>query len=141
MQNELNLTSPRQPRRRPQTSTSKFQPRARLVQIKGTGSFSNRQKAGIALESGFVGARQVEEATPAKAQNLELSPHITICNAVLGVVGFVSAISFGVITIVQSNTANREAKIANDIAYESLLLSWVQTCAQVVDVGVSRLKL
>jgi hypothetical protein len=90
------------------------------VQIKGTRSFSHGQKAGIALESGaFVGARQVEEATPAKARTWKLSLHITICNAVLGVAGFVSAISFGVISIVQSNTANREAKIANKIAYKS----------------------
>ncbi len=48
-----------------------------------------------------------------------------------------SALCFGVVTVIQADTANKEAKIANRIAGKSLFLSWVQTCAQVVDVSVS----
>lgn len=60
-----------------------------------------------------------------------------MCNSVLGGIGLVSALCFGVVTVIQADTANKEAKIANRIAGKSLFLSWVQTCAQVVDVSVS----
>jgi hypothetical protein len=75
-----------------------------------------------------------EEVEP---QLRRLSFRLNVYNSILGGIGLVSALWFGVVTVVQADTANKEARIANKIAGKSLFLSWVQTCAQVVDVSVS----
>jgi hypothetical protein len=72
-----------------------------------------------------------------KPHQPRISLHLSLCNTALGAVGFLSALCFGVVTIVQADTANKEAKVANQIAGKSLLLSLVQACAQIVDVSVS----
>lgn len=58
------------------------------------------------------------------------SVYFSLCNTVLGVVGLLLATSFGVITIVQTNAANREAKLANQLAWNSIILRRYQTCTQ-----------
>lgn len=47
--------------------------------------------------------------------------HLSLINTFLGEVGLISAVSFGMITIIQANTANREARRTNKIAYKSFL--------------------
>jgi hypothetical protein len=55
---------------------------------------------------------------------------LSVCNTVLAALGLTSAICFGIITIIQSNTANKQAKLANLIAYNSFVMSGIQTCSQ-----------
>lgn len=66
-----------------------------------------------------------------------LDTYLSLCNTVLGVTGLASALCFGVVSIAQSNTANEEAKRANDIAEQSLLLGGLSTCLQFPDTIVS----
>jgi hypothetical protein len=66
-----------------------------------------------------------------------LTFHLNLCNTILGITGLAVATCFGVITIVQSQIANKEAKRSNDIAFQSLLLSGFATCAQLADSPVS----
>ncbi|KAH8773867.1 hypothetical protein F5882DRAFT_381184 [Hyaloscypha sp. PMI_1271] len=70
-------------------------------------------------------------------QRPRVSHRLGLCNTILGAIGLVSALSFGIVTIVQADTANKEVKIANKISKKSLMLSWVQTCAQVMDISNS----
>lgn len=138
VQKELKVTAPRQPRRRPRYTSSKARPRARLRQPLASSSISLRQNTQDSTErKGSTRNSDINEIV--KHQQTRLSLHLSICNTVLATVGFASALCFGVITIVQSDTANKEAKIANKIAWKSFLLSCVQTCSQVVDVSVRRL--
>ena len=78
---------------------------------------------------------EVDETAEPRQRRLSL--YLNLCNSVLGGIGLISALCFGVVTIVQAETANKEAKISNKIAEKSLLLAWVQTCAQIMDVSVS----
>jgi len=63
-----------------------------------------------------------------------LSLYLNICNTVFGTIGLVSAIFFGNITIVQANTANKQAEFSNKIAFTSMQLGWIQTCMQLVSI-------
>jgi hypothetical protein len=67
--------------------------------------------------------RDAEEVV--EPQPRPLSLRLNVYNSILGGIGLVSALCFGVVTIVQANTANKEAKTANRIAGKSLFLSWV----------------
>lgn len=67
-----------------------------------------------------------------------LATKLNVCNTILGITGVVSAICFGVVTIVQSNFANKEARRANVIAATSLSLSRWQICIQLANVSVSQ---
>jgi hypothetical protein len=137
VQNELKVTASRQPRRRPRFS-SKLRPRAKFIPPVASTPISIHQDTPNSTErKACIPTKDVDEIAEPKQTRFSL--HLTICNTVLATVGFVSALCFGVITIMQADTANKEAKVANKIAWKSLLLSWVQTCAQVVDVSVSRL--
>jgi hypothetical protein len=67
------------------------------------------------------------------SQPRRLSIPFNLCNAIFGIVGLILATCFGVVTIVQTNTANREARLANQIAWNSMILSGFQTCIQSSD--------
>lgn len=125
------LVPHRQPRG-PRFTPSKSQPRSRLMQRSTTKQIL-RYNSSTAKESG-QNRDANEEVEP---QSRQLSLRLNVYNSVLGGIGLVSALCFGVVTVVQADTANKEARIANRIAGKSLFLSWVQTCAQVVDVSVS----
>lgn len=62
---------------------------------------------------------------------------LNLCNTILGITSFAVATFFIVITVVQSNTANKEGKRSDAIAFQSLLLSGFATCAQLADSPVS----
>ena len=125
------LVPQRQPRR-PRFTPSKAQPRSRLMQS-STKKQILRYNSSTTKESGQDRDAN-EEVEP---QSRQLSLRLNVYNSILGGIGLVSALCFGVVTVVQADTANKEARIANRIAGKSLFLSWVQTCAQVVDVSVS----
>jgi hypothetical protein len=125
------LVPQRQPRR-PRFAPFKTQPRSRLMQRSTTKQIL-RYNSSTTKRSGQIhDAEEVVESQPRP-----LSLRLNLYNSILGGIGLVSALCFGVVTIVEANTANKEAKTANRIAGKSLFLSWVQTCAQIVDVSVS----
>lgn len=129
---DIKVLVPRRQPRRPQFTPSKTQPRSRLMQ-RSTKKQILRYNSSTAKESGQDHDAE-EEVEP---QLRRLSFRLNVYNSILGGIGLVSALCFGVVTVVQADTANKEARIANKIAGKSLFLSWVQTCAQVVDVSVS----
>lgn len=128
---------PRQPRRR--YVPLKAQPRSRRMQTSKPKPIVQYQSSKSSKSS-----RDTDPDEVVEPRYRRLSLHLSLCNSVLGAISFLSAVAFGVITIVQAEmankqarTANKEAKIANKIARRSLLLSLVQTCASVVDLSVS----
>ena len=80
---------------------------------------------------------QESDKSASLPQSRGLDIYLSLCNTALGVTGLASALCFGVVSIAQSNTANEEAKRANDIAEQSLLMSGLSTCLQFPDTTVS----
>jgi hypothetical protein len=138
IQNELKVTAVPRQSRRPRFKASKSRPRARLIYPPASTSLSVHQDTHNLTET-KTSTRTSDVCETVELRRPRLSLYLSLCNTALGMVGFVSAICFGVMTIVQADTANKEARVANKIARESLLLSWVQTCAQVMDISVSPL--
>lgn len=75
---------------------------------------------------------------PAEPHTHRMSSYLGILNTCMGFIGLISALCFGVIAIAQSIEANKQARKANDIAKQSLLLSRIQTCAQTTDYPVGQ---
>ena len=133
VQNETRGSTP-QPPRRPRVEFLSRQPRSRLMKSDISRPATGPQRSSLLVRINRTTREgDIEKVEPKRQLSLRLS----LCNTVLGTVGFISALCFGVIAIVQADTANKQAKVANKIAGKSLLLSWVQTCAQVVDISAS----
>jgi hypothetical protein len=79
------------------------------------------------LQSSRLRRNDIDEEAEARQPRFLLD--LSLCNSVVGGIGLVSALSFGVITIVQSDTANRESRVANNIAGKSLFLNWSNLCS------------
>ena len=73
-------------------------------------------------------SKDIDPSSQRQPHRLEVS--LSLCNTILGGIGLISALSFGVVTIVQANIANKEAKLANEIAHRAFQLSMYQTCVQ-----------
>jgi hypothetical protein len=138
MQEEVKVPVPRRQPRRPRFGHSKAQLHSELMQTptpKSNLRYTSSQSSRLTRKSD----RDSNANEAVEPRQRRLSLHLNVYNSVLGGIGLVSALCFGAVTVVQADTANREARIANKIARKSLLLSWVQTCAQVVDVSVSKI--
>jgi hypothetical protein len=106
-------------------------------------SSEKEMRSSMALKHSQSASSQASELTLFKqdtdiqqdlaSQPRRLSTYFSLCNAILGIVGLILAMCFGVVTIVQTNTANREARLANQIAWNSMILSGFQTCTQSSD--------
>jgi hypothetical protein len=136
MQEEVKVPVPRRQPRRPRFGHSKAQPRLKLMQIptpKPILQYASSQSSRSTRKSD----RDSDADEAVEPRQRRLSLHLNVCNSVLGGIGLVSALCFGVVTVVQADTANKEARIANKIAGKSLLLGWVQTCAQIMNISMS----
>ncbi|KAN0092083.1 hypothetical protein V8E51_017930 [Hyaloscypha variabilis] len=104
---------------------TKAQPRSRLMQwpasktsLRYQSSRSSKLKKKCTRSSDFD-----EEVEP---QRRRLSLYLNACNTILGTLGFGGAICFGVVTVVQADTANKEAKIANRLAAKRVTFGYLR---------------
>ncbi|KAH8790616.1 hypothetical protein BGZ57DRAFT_875961 [Hyaloscypha finlandica] len=98
------------------------------MSLKHSPSANSRASSELTLFKQDTGIQQGLASQPRR-----LSIPFNLCNAIFGIVGLILATCFGVVTIVQTNTANREARLANQIAWNSMILSGLQTCIQSSD--------
>jgi hypothetical protein len=98
------------------------------MSLKHSPSASSQASSELSLFKQATGIKQDLASQPRR-----LSTPFSLRNAILGIVGLILATCFGVVTIVQTNTANREARLANQIAWNSMMLSGFQTCTQSPD--------
>jgi len=101
------------------------------MSLKHSPSASSQASSELSLFKQATGIKQDLASQPRR-----LSTPFSLRNAILGIVGLILATCFGVVTIVQTNTANREARLANQIAWNSMMLSGFQTCTQSPDLDV-----